>query len=90
MIADILCRTGQLSKVSLKFPEDFQHKLDNVVEGRQMLSDKIDRIDGRMDRLDERMDRLENKVDAIAADLGAHRADTEAHHGVHRVKEGGE
>src|SRR6266702_2715566 len=60
--------------------EDFQHKLDIVVEGHQMLSDKIDRLDGRIDR-------LENKVDAIAGDLAAHRADTEAHGTVYRVKE---
>ena len=70
--------------------EDFQHKLDIVVEGHQMLSEKIDRLDGRMDQLDGRMDRLENKVDAIAVDLAAHRTDTEAHHGVYRVKESGE
>ena len=74
--------------------EDIQHKLDIVVEGHQMLSEKIDRLDGRMDGLDGRMDRLEvrldrveSKVDDVAADLSAHRADTEAHHGVYRVRE---
>ena len=70
--------------------EDFQHKLDIVVEGHQMLGDKIDRLDGRMDGLESQMGRLENKVDKVAADLTAHRADTEAHHGVYRVKESGE
>ncbi|KAF0221106.1 MAG: hypothetical protein FD174_604 [Geobacteraceae bacterium] len=77
--------------------EDFQHKLDIVVEGHQMLSEKIDRLDGRMDgldgrmdRLEGRMDRLEAKVDAVAADLTAHRTDTEAHGTVYRVKESGE
>lgn len=70
--------------------EDFQHKLDIVVEGHQMLSEKIDRLDGRMDRLEGRMDGLEVKVDAVAVDLAAHRADTEAHQTVYRVKESGE
>ncbi len=76
---------------------DFQHKMDIVVEGHQMLAEKIDRldgrmdgIDGRMDRLETRMDRLEAKVDEVAAVLAAHRADTEAHHGVYRVKESGD
>ena len=70
--------------------EDFQHKLDIVIEGHQMLSDKIDRLDGRMDGLEGRLDRVESKVDAVAADISAHRADTETHHGVYRVKESGE
>lgn len=68
--------------------ESFQHKLDIVVEGHQMLNEKADRLEGRMDRLEGRMDRLEVKLDAVATDLAAHRADTEAHHGVWRVKEG--
>ena len=63
--------------------EDFQHKLDIVVEGHQMLAEKID-------RLEVRMDRLETKVDGVATDLAAHRTDTEAHHGVYRVKESGD
>lgn len=67
--------------------ESFQAKLDIVVEGHQMLSDKIDRLDARMDRLEGRMDRLESKVDAVAGDLAAHRKDTEAHGAVWRVKE---
>ena len=84
--------------------EDFQHKLDIVVEGHQMLNEKIDRLDGRMnslegkvdrlevrlDRVEVRLDRVEVKIDAVATDLSAHRADTEAHHGVYRVGESGE
>lgn len=77
--------------------EDFQHKLDIVVEGHQMLGEKIDRVEDRLervevrlDRVEVRLDRVEGKVDAMAADLSAHRADTEAHHGVYRVREGGE
>ncbi len=68
--------------------EDFQHKLDLVVEGHQVLDVKIDRLDARMGRLENRMgglenrmDGLEGKVDGIAADLAAHRQDTEAHGG---------
>jgi uncharacterized membrane-anchored protein len=70
--------------------EDFQHKLDIVVEGHQMLSEKIDRVEDRLERVEVRLERVEGKVDAVAADLSAHRADTEAHHGVYRVREGGE
>ncbi len=61
-----------------------QHKLEIVVEGHQMLSEKIDRVEMR---LDKRMDCLEHKLTAVAVDLSAHRADTEAHPPVYRVKE---
>ena len=70
--------------------EDFQHKLDIVVEGHQMLSEKIDRVENRLDRVEVGLKRVEGKVDAVATDLSAHRADTEAHHGVYRVRESGE
>ena len=63
--------------------EDFQHKLDIVVEGHQLLDEKIDRQDKRlnnkMDRLDEQLGRVEGKVDSVADDLAEHRRDTEAH-----------
>jgi hypothetical protein len=67
--------------------EDFQHKLDIVIEGHQMLSERLDRVEAN---LSGRLDRVEAKIEAVAADLTAHRADTEAHHGVYRVKESGE
>lgn len=81
--------------------ENIQHKLDLVVEGQQMLAERMDRMEGRLDGVELRLDRVEvkvdalemkvdaldAKVDAIAADLTAHRADTEVHHGVCRVKE---
>ena len=57
--------------------EDFQHKLALVVEGHQMLSEKLERVESS----------LVQKIDRIAAEVAAHRADTEAHHGVYRVKE---
>ena len=67
--------------------EDFQHELDIVVEGQQMLAEKIDRMDARLGGVEGRLERVEVKVDAVAANLTAHRTDSEAHHGVYRVKE---
>lgn len=81
--------------------EYFQHKLDLVVEGHQLLYDKIDGLDLRMDKLDGRMDKLdgrmdkqetrmisvEDKIDTIGANIKAHRNDTEMHHGLYQVKQ---
>ena len=64
--------------------EALQHKLDLVVEGHQMLSEKIDRVE---QRLDGRLDCVLSKLDTVAADFSAHRADTEAHKTVYKVKE---
>jgi len=44
--------------------EKFQHKLDIVVEGHQMLSDKMDRI---KTELVERIGCVEHKLDIVAA-----------------------
>jgi len=66
------------------FADSIHHKLDLVVEGHQMLSEKIDRGGNR---LDKRIDCLESKLDTVAADLKAHRADTEVHTKVYKVKE---
>jgi BMFP domain-containing protein YqiC len=66
--------------------EDFQHKLDLVVEGQQMLAEKLERVDSRVDQVESRLTR---KVDAIAADITAHRHDTEAHRKGWRVREEG-
>mgnify|MGYP001252612835 CR=1 FL=1 len=67
--------------------EDFNHKLDLVVEGHQILVEKIDatRTELKQDikNLDQRLmmteARLDKKIDAIAKDLSDHRADTERH-----------
>ena len=71
--------------------DNVQHKLDLVVEGQQMLSERMERMDERLDKridqVEKRLDRVEAKIDNVAADLTAHRKDTEAHHGVYRVKE---
>jgi len=67
------------------FADSVQHKLDLVVEGHQMLSEKLDRVE---ERLDKRIDCLEHKLDAVAAYLSAHRQDTEAHPAIYKVIEG--
>ena len=62
---------------------DFHNKLDIVIEGHQMLANKIDRMEVRLERIGD-------KANIVATDLAAHRADTEAHGPVYRVKESGE
>ena len=64
--------------------ENFQHKLDIVVEGHQMLAEKMDRV---KTELEQKIDCVARKVDAVAADLASHRADTESHGPIFRVKE---
>jgi predicted nuclease with TOPRIM domain len=53
--------------------EDFQHKLDIVVDGQQMLAEKMDRmeerLDGRIDGVEGRLIRVEAKVDSMEAKL---------------------
>ena len=53
--------------------DDYKHKLDIVVEGHQMLSDKIDRVEtnlgGRLGRVESRLDRVETKLDRVEARL---------------------
>jgi len=46
------------------FADSIQHKLDLVVEGHQMLSEKIDSVE---ERLDGRIDCVVRKLDAVAA-----------------------
>ena len=75
--------------------EHFQHKLDIVVEGhevlrkeirdtREELCEKIKLVDFKLETMNET---LNEKIDAVAADLSAHRADTEVHKKVYKVKE---
>jgi hypothetical protein len=75
--------------------EHFQHKLDIVVEGhevlrkeirdtREELCEKIKVVDFKLETMNET---LKEKIDAVAADLSAHRADTEVHKKVYKVKE---
>ena len=37
-----------MSRVVGVFPEDIQHKLDILVEGQQMLGERMDRLEGRV------------------------------------------
>jgi hypothetical protein len=53
------------------FADSIQHKLDIVVEGHQMLSEKIDHVEAR---LDKRMDCLEHKLVAVAAETSGNTA----------------
>ena len=50
------------------FADSIQHKLDIVVEGHQMLSEKLDRVEAR---LDSRIDCVVRKLDAVAAETSA-------------------
>jgi len=71
--------------------EDFQHKLDLVVEGHQMLAETLERtrveLKDDIQGIGRSVAVIEVKTGSLSTDLAAHRADTEAHHGVYRVKE---
>ena len=64
--------------------ENFHHKLDLVVEGHQMLSEKLDSM---KTELEQKIGCIESKIDAVSADLAAHRLDSEVHTKVYKVKE---
>jgi len=44
--------------------EDFQHKLVLIVEGQQVLAEKMDGMEPRFDNVEHRLDNLDVKVDA--------------------------
>ena len=67
--------------------ENFQHKLDLVVEGQQGLAERMDRLEGQVVSIEERVQQQSGQITGIAADLKAHRNDTEAHHKGWRVRE---
>ena len=58
------------------FADSIQHKLDLIVEGQQMLSEKIDRSNTD---LAQRIDCVKHKLDAVAAET---RGNTEAIRGL--------
>ena len=74
---------------------DFQKNIDLVVEGQQMLAERMERMEERLDKRIEQVDKRLNtveanlieKIDAVAADLTAHRRGTEAHPKSWRVRE---
>jgi hypothetical protein len=67
--------------------DNFDHKLDLMVEDQQMLVERLDRMELE---IKEEILKVDRRITTLAADLTAHRADTEAHHGMYRVKEGDE
>ena len=68
---------GMIARHVGTFGDSIQHKIDLVVEGHQMLSEKIDGVETRLNR---RMDCLEHKLDVVAAkgDVTAKKLDTVA------------
>jgi len=60
--------------------EHFQHKLDIVVEGHEVLRKEIrntrEELCGKIKFVDFKVDVLHQKLDAVATDLSAHRTDT--------------
>ena len=69
----------------------FQHKLDIVVEGHEVLRKEIrdtrEELCEKIKFVDFKVEVLNQKLDAVAADLSAHRVDTEVHKKVYKVKE---
>jgi hypothetical protein len=57
---------GMIARRIGTFADSIQHKLDLVVEGHQMLSEKLDRVEAR---LDQRIDGLERKICEVDAGL---------------------
>ena len=68
--------------------DHFDHKLNLVVEGQQMLAERMDRmeerLDNRIDQVEKRLVQVEaslvlvegnlaKKIDSVAVDLSAHR-----------------
>lgn len=88
-------QTEQFQRYIGVVKESFQHKFNLVIEGQQLLAEKLEATKGELkeeiQKVDQRLTvveaRLEKKIDALAADLTAHRKDTEAHGTVYRVKE---
>ena len=81
---------GQLESQSKDFKnwigterESFQHKLDLVVEGQQMVVEKLEET---RTELKAEIAKVDQRVTAVAADLSAHRRDTEAHRKGWRVR----
>jgi len=65
--------------------EDFQHKLDLVVEGQQHSDEKLEET--RIE-LKAEIGKVDQRLTVMAADLASHRRDTEAHRKGWWVREG--
>lgn len=59
---------GMIARHIGVFADSIQHKLDLVVEGHQMLADKIDQVKAD---LSQRIDCVEHKLDIVAAKTDA-------------------
>ncbi|HBA88012.1 MAG TPA: hypothetical protein DCZ75_08455 [Geobacter sp.] len=64
--------------------EHFDHKIDLLAEGQQMLAERLDRVE---EGLKEELTKVDRRVTHVEADLAAHRADPDAHSGAYCVKE---
>ncbi len=93
---------GELNKIDALFrhhvgilSEDFQHKLDIVAEGHQMLVEKIEtarvELKEEIQKVAQRITmaeaNLSRKVEAISVDLATHRNDAEIHRTSYGISE---
>lgn len=69
------------------FAEDVQHKFDLVIEGQQMLAERMDRLEVRTENLEALGEKHSGQLNGIASDLAAHRQDTEAHRRGYQIRE---
>jgi len=81
--------------------EEFDKRINFVIEGQEVLTQRVDKIDSRLsnletkvdnletkvDKIDSRLTNLETKVDNIHEELISHRDNTELH--VQAVKQKG-
>ncbi len=66
--------------------EEFDKRINFVIEGQEVLTQRVDKIDSRLsnletkvDKIDSRLSNLETKVDNIHEELISHRDNTELH-----------
>jgi len=71
-------QTQQFQRHLSVVAESFDHKLGLVVEGQQLLGEKVDRLEGRVGNLENRLESVElkviaveNKIDGVADNLKA-------------------
>lgn len=66
--------------------EEFQKSINFVIDGQDVLTQRIDKLDSKVnilgtkvDKLDSKVNILETKVDKISDELLSHRNNTELH-----------
>jgi hypothetical protein len=75
--------------------EDFQHKLDIVAEGHEMLVERLENtrveLKEEIQKVGQRLTmaeaNLSQKIEGISADLAVHRGDTEIHRTHYEISE---